>query len=127
MLHELINNHIGVNCYVTIGDHYWHDCVYCEMSYEKAEQELLSPDTSKPIDAHVWLTLEDGTVMDFTGEGHRDIIWKRGDFPVEECVSIIDPDVKLDDKKGYHRPFFVGLGYLINTGSIGASRLDTTR
>jgi hypothetical protein len=117
IVHNVMRSVLGIKSYLTIGDRYWSDDdIYCEMSYESISKELESPDMNNPIKAHVWLTLTDGTILDFTSEAHLDVIGNRGNFPAERCYQVIPPDKGL--AAGYHRPFLIGQDYLIKTGSI---------
>ena len=107
---------LGIKTYITIGDRYWsEDNIYCEMSYENIRSELASPDAHNTIDAHVWLTLTDGTILDFTSEAHIDVMERRGCFPANECFQVIQ---KSQPVVGYHRPFLVGFDFLFKTGCI---------
>ena len=117
----IINEHVerilGIKTHLTIGDRYWSDKdIYCEMSYEAISRELKTPDVTQPINAHVWLTLSDGTIIDFTGEAHFDVLQSRGNFPVEQCYQVIRPDDAKEND--FHRPFLVGNDFLFKTGSI---------
>jgi hypothetical protein len=116
MLQALLKEHLDVDSYITIGDRYWHDYVYCEMSYESIISELNNPQTEHPIKAHVWLTLSDGTVLDCTAEAHADLLFNRGTHPSPQCIMFVKPDEKVDDKSGYHRPYLVGIDFLEKTG-----------
>lgn len=117
LLNEAVRYLLGIETYITIGDRYWSKGdIYCEMSYKAITNELEAPDVTKPIDAHVWLTLTDGTIIDFTGEAHLDVLQGRGCFPVEKCFQVIRPDHVVE--AGYHRPFLIGTDFLFKTGSI---------
>lgn len=115
-LNQMIESVLGIKTYITIGDRYWsEDDIYCEMSYENIRSELASPEVNNTIDAHVWLTLTDGTILDFTSEAHIDVIEQRGCFPANECFQVIQ---KSQPAVGYHRPFLVGFDFLYKTGCI---------
>lgn len=86
------------------------------MSYDYILQELTSPNVTKTIDAHKWLTLTDGTIIDFTGEAYHDIIHGRGNYPVAKCHQVIR--LNTDTTSGNHRPFLIGSDFLYKTGSI---------
>lgn len=116
MLRDVIQRELSIKTYVTIGDRYWSDYVYCEMSYEQINIELENPDVNNPIKAHVWLTLPDGSVLDCTGEAHADLVFGRGEHPINECIYLFLPQRVL--KEGYYRPYLVGDEFLIRTGSI---------
>jgi len=86
------------------------------MSYQYILNELKAPDIRKPIKAHVWLTLSDGTIIDFTSEAHLDILYKRGNYPVEKCFQVIRPND--DTQEGVHRPFLIGDDFLFKSGAV---------
>jgi hypothetical protein len=116
-LNKLLESELGIKSYVTIGDRYWNENdIYCEMSYEKIVSELDKPNIQETIDAHVWLTLTDGTVIDFTSEAHIDVLEGRGCFPSTECFQVIKLNENVE--KGFHRPFLVGDEFLYKTGCI---------
>lgn len=113
-LQSAIYNFFKMKTYITIGDIFWTDYVYCKMSHEAIEKELNNPVFGKPLDAHIWLTLPDGSILDCTGEAHLDLIMGRGEHPLEECLTFIPPDKHIED--GYRRPFLVGPEFLIKAG-----------
>jgi len=114
-LKEVLKKHLNVNAHVTIGDRYWDDFIYCEMTYDSIVKEIESPSFDSPLRAHVWLTLSDGTILDCTGEAHSDLLFERGIYPSEQCISLIRPDKRI--QQGYHRPFLIGSEFLTKTGS----------
>jgi hypothetical protein len=116
MTQRLLKTEFNIDSFITIGDRYWDDYIYCEMSYEKIELELKKPDLNEPIKAHVWLTLSDGTIIDFTAEAHADLLFQRGENPTENCIMIVDSDNEEDDKSGYHRPYLLGADFLEKVG-----------
>lgn len=113
-LQRIIYNILNVKTYITIGDKFWCDYVYCEMPHIAIEKELTNPVLGEPLKAHIWLTLPDGSILDCTAEAHSDIIFKRGEHPLEECLTFIPPDKEIKD--GFHRPFLVGPEFLIRAG-----------
>lgn len=118
MLKERLKTELGIESLITIGDRFWDDYVYCEMTKESAENELNNSNTFEPIKAHVWLTLSDGTILDCTAEAHADILFGRGEHPAHQCIMIVSPNKAEDAKAGYHRPVLVGLGFLEKTGMV---------
>jgi len=115
-LQHILRENLNVKSYITIGDRYWSDYIYCETSYEYIKNEMNSPNIESPIQVHVWLTLSDGSILDCTGEAHVDLISQRGDFPTRECFQMIEPQEKITD--GYHRPYIIGSEFLRRTGSF---------
>lgn len=118
MLKERLKAELGIESLITIGDRFWDDYVYCEMTKESVENELNRTNTFEPIKAHVWLTLSDGTILDCTAEAHADILLGRGEHPAHQCIMIVSPNKAEDAKTGYHRPVLVGSGFLEKTGMV---------
>ena len=123
MLKQHLKNDLGVDSLITVGDRFWDDYIYCEVTKESIEKELSHSDIYEPIKAHVWLTLPDGTILDCTAEAHADLLFKRGEHPAHECIMLVEPSKKEDAKSGYHRPVLVGTGFLERTGMIQMRRL----
>jgi hypothetical protein len=115
-LQSAIYDFLKLKTYITIGDIFWSDYVYCEMSYDSIEKELNNPNFGKPLDAHIWLTLPDGSILDCTGEAHLDLIMGRGEHSLEECITFIQTDKHVED--GYRRPFLVGTKFLVKVGAL---------
>jgi hypothetical protein len=118
MLKERLKAELGIESLITIGDRFWDDYVYCEMTKESVENELNSTNIFEPIKAHIWLTLSDGTILDCTAEAHADILFRRGEHPAHQCIMIVSPNKAEDAKTGYHRPVLVGSGFLEKTGMV---------
>ena len=117
LLNDTIRRSLDIITFITIGDRYWDEKdIYCEMSYEAISKELKNPDITKPLKAHTWLTLTDGTIIDFTSEAHLDIIERRGNHPLVECCKMLKPNEVEDN--GYYRPFLIGAAFLFETGSV---------
>lgn len=118
MLKERLKADLGIESLITIGDRFWDDYVYCEMTKESVENELTCTNIFEPIKAHVWLTLSDGTILDCTAEAHADILFGRGEHPAHKCIMIVSPNKAEDAKTGYHRPVLVGSEFLEKTGMV---------
>lgn len=118
MLKEELMLQLNINSTITIGDKFYDDQIYNELTEDYIKNELSSPNKEKPINAHVWLTLDDGTIIDCTLEAHIDMMSKRGIFPAHRCISIFRPEEPDDAEKGYYRPKLVGIEFLIKTGAI---------
>lgn len=116
IMQHFLKSELNLDSYITIGDRYWDDYVYCEMSYENIERELKNPDFNEPVKAHVWLTLSDGTILDCTAEAHADLLYKRAERPIEKCLMLVEIGNIEDDKSGYHRPYLVGVDFLQKIG-----------
>ena len=116
MLQQILSDHLNIKSHITIGDKYWSDYIYCETSYDYITNEYSEPNEHSPLQAHVWLTLSDGTILDCTGEAHADMLMGRGEHPTHQCLSYIKPTENIAD--GYHRPYIVGSEFLYKTGSF---------
>lgn len=119
MLRDVLKQNLNIDSVITIGDRYWKDYIYCEMSYESIVNELSNPESLAAIKAHVWLTLPDGTILDCTGEAHADLLFERGEHPVEQCLMYLTPDIRECADSGYHRPFLIGEDFLVKSRVIG--------
>lgn len=110
-----LKKELNISSHITIGERYWSDDeIYCKMSYDYIKSEMIAPNHSKPINAHVWLTLPDGSILDCTAEAFLDVTEDRGDFPVNECLMFVRPDET--PLSGYHRPYLVGTDFLEKAG-----------
>lgn len=121
-VHLILNMHLkdtlNVDSYITIGDRYWSEKdIYCEMSYLEIERELNSPNPQLALDAHVWLTLSDGSILDCTSEAHLDIIQSRGIHRSDQCMTFIKANEKENTESGYYRPFLFGADFLVKTAA----------
>ncbi|WOX05507.1 hypothetical protein [Microbulbifer pacificus] len=116
MLQSHLKSDMNIDSFITVGDRYWADYIYCEMSKNSIESELKNPSIGGGIKAHVWLTLTDGTILDCTAEAHADLLFKRGLHPAHKCIMLVDPNQEENVKIGYHRPYLIGTGFLEKTG-----------
>jgi hypothetical protein len=116
MLQHYLKSNLNVEAFITVGDRYWDDYIYCEMTDASIKKELESPNIHESIKAHVWLTLCDGTILDCTAEAHADILFNRGEHPSHKCIMFIEPDGEENAKVGYHRPYLIGSSFLEKTG-----------
>lgn len=118
MMRFFFQEKLGLQSYITIGDIYSDDYTYCEMNYESIKNEILKPEYSKPLKAHVWLTLQDGTIIDCTAQAHDDLLRELGNYPIHECLRIVEIDTPDDKTNNYYRPYLIGSDYLRRTGTI---------
>ena len=116
MLMSHLKSDLNIESFITVGDRYWDDYIYCEMSRDSIESELKKPSIDGDIKAHVWLTLTDGTILDCTAEAHADLLFKRGPHPAHKCIMLVDPILEESAKSGYHRPYLIGTDFLEKTG-----------
>jgi hypothetical protein len=121
-VHLMIQSHLksdlNIDSCITIGDLYWDDYIYCEMTDESIKKEIEKPNVQEPVKAHVWLTLPDGTILDCTAQAHLDLLQDRGVHPAHECIMLVEPNESEDAKSGYHRPFLLGTEFLAKTGMV---------
>ncbi|NSM23268.1 hypothetical protein HT094_02295 [Shewanella sp. ZOR0012] len=112
-----LKQELNISSHITIGERYWSDDeIYCKMSYDYIKSEMIAPNHSKPINAHVWLTLPDGSILDCTAEAFLDVTEDRGDYPVNQCLMFVRPSET--PPSGYHRPYLVGTDFLEKAGVI---------
>lgn len=111
-----LKSYLNIESFITVGDRYWNDYIYCEMSKDSIESELKKPNIAGDIKAHVWLTLTDGTILDCTAEAHADLLFKRGLYPSHKCIMLVDPNQYESAKSGYHRPYLIGTDFLEKIG-----------
>ena len=116
LLQYHLKNDMNIDSFITVGDRYWDDYVYCKMSKNSIESELENPGIGGDIKAHVWLTLTDGTILDCTAEAHADQLFKRGLHPAHKCILLVDPNQEENAMSGYHRPYLIGTEFLEKTG-----------
>lgn len=109
--------YFGVKSVMTIGSMCLeHGYVYMPLDYEKLHAELNAPQPDKDIGVHVWLTLEDGSIVDWVGPAWYD--QKIGkNYPVNECLDVLSQGV-FDDSPYSYKPYLVGSEYLKKTGAI---------
>ncbi|HEY0924271.1 hypothetical protein [Rheinheimera pacifica] len=121
MLNQFLKKELGVVSYITIGDRFWSNSeIYCEMSYENIQKELNTPQINSPLNAHIWLTLSDGSILDCTSEAHLDVLENRGIHATNQCLTYIEANSKQNVLSGYHRPYLFGSDFLIKTGAAPA-------
>ncbi|HCM0819744.1 TPA: hypothetical protein N2785_004471 [Vibrio parahaemolyticus] len=118
-LKPLLKKYLNLDSSITIGDRVYDDYIYCEMSEKSIQKELAFPQLDKSIKVHVWLTLSDGTILDCTGESHADLIFGRGEHPIEQSILISHHGNLEKLSSGYFRPWLVGSDFLKKTGSLG--------
>ncbi|AZG35788.1 MULTISPECIES: hypothetical protein [Shewanella] len=118
MIQSHLKSNLNIDSCITIGDLYWDDYIYCEMTGDSIKKELENPKVHETIKAHVWLTLLDGTILDCTAQAHLDLLQDRGVHPAHECIMLVEPNKSEDAKSGYHRPFLLGTDFLTKTGMV---------
>lgn len=76
---------------------------------------MTDPDPERKIRAHTWLTLNDGSVLDWTGQTWRDA-QASANHAAEFCLVYFQQGAQ--DETHYYHLVLVGREYLIRTGSI---------
>lgn len=107
----------GVKSVLTIGSmHLENGITYMGQDYKMLQEELSSPQLDKGLRVHVWLTLEDGSIVDWVGPAWYDQIAGRN-YPVEECMDVLSQGIFGDSPYSY-KPYLVGHEYLKKVGAI---------
>lgn len=111
--------HNGIKCEVTTGQITINKKKWLHnVSIESLTNEIESPNFDKPINFHAWITLEDGTIFDWTIRADQS--YKQGLIvPIENCCICI-PANEFDPDH-YYEPMLVGRKYLYRIGAIQKS------
>ena len=107
--------HHGVESHMTIGSMHGQGWDYCSTGMDQLLAELTNSDTSREIRVHTWLTLNDASVLDWTGQAwyHTQV---NENHAVESCLVYFPQGVQ--DETHQYNPVLVGREYLVRTGSI---------
>lgn len=118
LVKRALKMYFGLKCFITIGSMHGKDWDYCTMSYEYIRKELDEPNLQSELKAHIWLTLPDGSIVDWTGQAWRDQQVKES-HELSQCLLYFSAsDFSADH---YYKPYLVGEEFLIRTGTIGYS------
>lgn len=108
---------VGVKSVMTIGSMSLESgMVYMPLDYEKLHVELNAPQPDKDIGVHVWLTLEDGSIVDWVGPAWYDQMI-GSNYSVNECMDVLPQGIFGDSPYSY-KPYLVGSEYLKKIGAI---------
>lgn len=107
--------HHGVESHMTIGSMHGQGWNYCSTSMDQLLAELTNPDSNREIRVHTWLTLNDASVLDWTGQAWYDTQVNE-DHPAESCLVYFPQGAQ--NETHHYKPFLVGREYLARTGSI---------
>lgn len=114
----------GLECFITIGSMHGKGWDYCEMSYAYIRKELDEPNLQGELNAHIWLTLPDGSIVDWTGQAWYD--QKAGEsHDLSQCLVYFSPTYFFAEH--YYKPYLVGEEFLIRTGTIGFGGVANVR
>lgn len=113
---KVITTVLKIQAYLTIGYTKINGNPINETTLETLKTELLNPNFESPLPIHVWITLEDGTVIDWTTEAsitqHENKV--KG---IEKCLLHINPEEVTGCE---FIPILVGEDYLDKIGFYDA-------
>ncbi|MDI9271840.1 hypothetical protein [Stenotrophomonas sp. PFBMAA-4] len=117
-VHDQLQDHLqrrGVESHMTIGSMHGQGWDYFPTSVDALLAEMADPHPEREIRAHTWLTLNDGSVLDWTGQAWYDTQVNEN-HPAGSCLVYFQQGVQ--NETHYYHPVLVGREYLIRTGSI---------
>ena len=117
-VHDQLQAHLlrhGVESHITIDSMHGQGWDYCSTSVDELLAEMADPDPNREIRVHTWLTLNDGSVLDWTGQAWYDTQVNEN-YPAKSCLVYFQQGVQSETH--YYHPVLVGWEYLIRTGSI---------
>lgn len=106
---------LNIDSHITIGSMHGHGWDYCPMTYNKIKEEISNPDVNQVLEAHAWLTLPDGAVIDWTGQAWRDT-HADNIHDSADCMLYLAPGKFREDH--YYKPYLVGMEYLYRTDAM---------
>lgn len=115
LIKSILRQAFGLESHITIGSMHGNGWKYCAMSYSYIREELQSPSTTEELKAHIWLTLPDGSIVDWTGQAWYDLQTKET-HELENCLVYLAPNEF--NPEHYYRPYLVGEEFLVRTGTI---------
>lgn len=92
---------------------------YFSTSVDELLVEMADPNPEREMRAHVWMTFNDGSVLDWAGQARCDT-QANENHSAEACLVYFQQGVQ--DEMHYYRPVLLGREYLIRTGSIRVVR-----
>ena len=105
----------GISSELTIGNVVLRDKPFIDgVTLQSLISEISSPKYDQPQDIHCWLTLRDGSILDFTV--YSSLTSPEKPEPIEENYVYIEP--YEHDPKHYYEPMLVGNEYLELTGAV---------
>jgi hypothetical protein len=122
MIHDQLQkflDYYGVDSHITIGSMHGQGWDYCQTSIDQLKSELSNPDISREIRVHTWLTLNDASILDWTGQAWCDVEI-RENHPAESCL-VYFPQGQQDETHHY-MPQLVGREFLVRTHCIAHVR-----
>ncbi len=105
----------GIDAHMTIGSMHGQGWSYCAESLDALLNEMADPDSQREIRIHTWLTLNDASIIDWTGQAWYDVQAKEN-HPAEKCLVYLPQGQQ--DETHYYIPKFVGREFLYRTRSI---------
>lgn len=113
-LQQFLHRH-KIAAHMTIGSMHGQGWDYCAVPLDVLLNEMVNPDVHKEIKIHTWLTLDDASILDWTGQAWYDVQVKE-DHPTERCLVYFSQG--RQDDTHYYMPKFVGREFLLRTRSI---------
>lgn len=111
-IYHLLKN-FDENIYLTIGNVVVNNQPWLKVTPESLIKELENGKSNDYMNMHVWLTLPDMSIMDFTIRPNQDM--NRGiQNTIEDSIIYLAPDEI--DKDHYYEPMLVGPKYLQRIG-----------
>jgi len=105
----------GIDAHMTIGSMHGQGWSYCAESRDVLLNEIADPDSGREIRIHTWLTLNDASIIDWTGQAWCDVQAKEN-HPAEKCLAYFPQGQQ--NETHYYMPKFVGREFLYRTRSI---------
>ncbi|MAY37857.1 hypothetical protein [Spongiibacter sp.] len=104
LAYNIVTKMLGVKACITIGYVKAYGQELFKTTYDALSQEYQSPQSGKPIELHVWVTLENGYILDWCTEAY--ISRCEGVVkPISACMYYLNPD---DTKEIDYVPLVVG-------------------
>ncbi|MDH0380663.1 hypothetical protein [Comamonas aquatica] len=107
----------GVKSVITMGSMYLeHGFVYMALTHDALKAELDAPSPDEGLKVHAWLTLEDGTIVDWVGPAWYDQ-FIGSNYPVRECMDVLMHG-HFGDSPYRYLPYLVGDEFLRRVGAV---------
>lgn len=106
---------LGFESHLTIGSMHGNDWLYGAVSSAYLEKELVKPDIEAELRVHTWITLNDTSIVDCTGQAWC-YLQMNEDQPTERCITYLAPEEQTAFR--YYTPLLIGREFLFRTGSL---------
>jgi len=118
MVHDQLQSYLAfhdVPSHMTIGSMCGDGWKYFDTSLADLERELAQPNGAEEIRVHTWLTLDDGSLLDWTGQAWLDVM-TGAEHKAEDCLIFMHQDEHATDR--YYSPLLIGNEFLMRTNCI---------